>query len=49
MPIISYTAYALEGDRERSLEAGCNEYFAKPASGILMLEKITEFLKIQDP
>ena len=48
VPIISYTAYALEGDRERSIEAGCNEYIAKPASGKSMLDKISKFLKIQD-
>jgi len=44
VPIISYTAYALEGDRERSIEAGCNDYIAKPSSGISMLDKISEFL-----
>ncbi len=41
IPIISVTAYALEGDREACLAAGCDDYMAQPIN-ISKLEKTVE-------
>jgi CheY-like chemotaxis protein/anti-sigma regulatory factor (Ser/Thr protein kinase) len=48
VPIISYTAYAMEGDREKSIRAGCNEYFPKPADSLSMLQTIDGLINQTD-
>jgi CheY-like chemotaxis protein len=39
LPVVTITAMAMAGDRERCLEAGANEYLSKPM-GIAQLEAI---------
>jgi len=41
--IIAQTAYALWGDREKAIEAGCNEYIAKPFSKDELLSILNVF------
>jgi len=38
--IIAQTAYGLAGDREKAIEAGCNDYISKPISSKLLKELI---------
>ncbi len=44
IPIIAMTANALKGDRERSLEAGCDGYIQKPIDVDTLTEEILRFL-----
>ena len=44
LPIIAQTAYAVTGDREKSIEAGCDDYISKPINPGKLLEKIVELL-----
>ena len=40
--IIAQTAYALDGDREKALEAGCNDYISKPINQALLRELVSK-------
>jgi len=45
--IIAQTAYAMSDDREKAIEAGCNDYISKPINKKRILEKIKTFQKTQ--
>jgi PAS domain S-box-containing protein len=39
-PIIALTAHAMRGERERSIDAGCDEHLAKPVNPALLVETV---------
>lgn len=45
IPIVAITSYAMPGDREKSLDAGCNGYIKKPIDPDTFIQEVETYLK----
>ena len=45
IPVIGLTAHAMRGDREKIIEAGCDDYISKPIDPVEILKKIDKWIK----
>ena len=45
IPIIALTAFAMQGDKEKCMEAGCNDYITKPLDTRAFVTKVREYLE----
>lgn len=46
LPVIALTAYALSGDKEKAIKAGCDEYISKPFNKKDLMATMYRFLKV---
>jgi CheY-like chemotaxis protein len=49
IPVIAVTAHAMQGDREKTLQAGCDEYETKPFDFTRLIEKIQTLVASRQP
>ncbi len=48
LPVIAVTAYGLNGQKNEILNAGCDDYLAKPIQAMQIFDKVKTILKLPD-
>jgi CheY-like chemotaxis protein len=46
LPIVAQTAFAMSDDREKAIDAGCDDYLAKPIKSKDLLSVVGKYIKI---
>ncbi len=44
VPIVAQTAHVMSGEREKCMEAGCNDYLAKPIRLQILIDTLSKYL-----
>lgn len=44
IPVIGLSAHAMDGDHEKAVQAGCDDYLTKPIDEDMLLDKLEAFL-----
>ncbi|MCK4782594.1 MAG: hypothetical protein KAV87_02505, partial [Desulfobacteraceae bacterium] len=47
VPIAALTAYAMRGDREKTLEAGCSGHIEKPIDPATFADEVKKFMEVR--
>ena len=47
-PIVALTSYAMPGDREKVMEAGCNGYIEKPIDTDTFMAKVEQHFRVRN-
>jgi two-component system cell cycle response regulator DivK len=48
IPIVAVTSYAMAGDREKAMDAGCSGYIEKPFNPVTFISEIKRFIREGD-
>ncbi len=47
-PIVALTSHSMSGERQRCLDAGCDEYMTKPIDRLVLLQVLSRFLPSEE-